>query len=57
MMRETKELPDGITPKWIHDTRRAEAILDALERFSEAKMAVPVDWIKELKDLFSIYWA
>ncbi len=44
--------PLGLKPKNIHDTIRALDIMDAMERYAKAGMAVPLEWVSELKELY-----
>ena len=53
MSNEYINPPIGITPKKIHDLMRMHEILDAMERYSEANVVVPIEWITELKELLS----
>lgn len=55
-MSELKKPPLGLKPKWVHDLRRAEDILDAIERYTDANMSIPKAWVEELKDLFNAYF-
>lgn len=55
-MSELKKPPLGLEPRWVHDSRRADDILDAIERYTDANMSIPKTWIEELKDLFNAYF-
>ena len=55
-VNELKKPPLGLEPRWIHDSRRAMAILDAIERYTDANMSIPKKWVEELKDLFNVYF-
>lgn len=61
-VNELKKPPIGLEPleplepRWIHDAKRAEDILDAIERYTDANMSIPKNWVKELKDLFNAYF-
>ena len=55
-MSELKKPPLGLEPRWVHDSRRASDILDAIERYTDANMSIPKKWIEELKDLFNDYF-
>ena len=48
--------PLGLEPRWIHDSRRAKEIIDAIERYTDANMSIKKEWIEELKDLFNAYF-
>ena len=43
--------PLGIIPKYIWDTKRMAAILDAMERYSNAQKPIPTNWVLELRTL------
>ena len=55
-MSELKKQPLGLEPRWIHDSKRASDILDAIERYTDANMSIPKKWVEELKDLFNNYF-
>ena len=55
-MSELKKPPLGLEPRWVHDSRRAENILEAIERYTDANMSIPKTWVEELKDLFNAYF-
>lgn len=55
-MSEFKKPPLGLEPRWVRDSRRAKDILDAIERYTDANMSIPKNWIEELKDLFNAYF-
>ena len=42
--------PIGLRPEFIWRELRIEEILEAMERYCEAKMTVPPIWIEELRD-------
>lgn len=43
--------PIGITPKDIWLKQRKQEILDAIIRYTESGIVIPVEWVKELKEL------
>lgn len=45
------EPPLGLKPKYIHDKTRIREILDAMERYSEQRFPIPIEWIEELREL------
>lgn len=47
--------PLGIEPKWLHDYKRANEILDAIERYSDSNIPVPKAWVIEFKEWFNEY--
>ena len=55
-MSELKKPPLGLEPKWAHDSRRVEDILDAIERYTDANTSIPKAWVEELEDLFNTYF-
>lgn len=48
-MNKNKMPPLGVEPEYIWRTRRVIALLDAMERYAEAKEPIPVKWIDELR--------
>lgn len=46
--------PIGLMPRPIHELKRITDIIEAMERYSEAQMPVPKEWIEELKDLIHL---
>ena len=48
---DNKIPPLGLMPKHIWDSKRINDILSAMERYSEADKAIPVEWITELRTL------
>lgn len=53
---ELKKHPLGLEPRWIHDSKRAKDILDAIERYTDANMSIPKKWVEELKEYFHAYF-
>ena len=45
--------PIGLTPQYIWKSQRIEDILSAMERYSEVKKPIPIEWVKELKQLLT----
>ncbi|WP_157645659.1 hypothetical protein [Burkholderia ubonensis] len=45
--------PLGLVPKYIHDERRMKEILGAIERYSDAGLPVPVEWVQELSAIIA----
>ena len=43
--------PLGLTPKLIHNKKRVLEILDAMERYSYQRFPIPIEWVKELREL------
>jgi len=46
--------PLGLKPKWVHDDQRKIEILQAIERYNIAGIAIPKEWQEELNNLNSI---
>ena len=53
-MSDFKKPPFGLMPRVVYDERcnseRIELILRAMARYSDAQMAVPMEWIKEIAE-------
>ena len=49
----TQKPPLGLKPKYIHEAERKQEICDAMMRYAEAKMPVPVEWVSELNGLLN----
>jgi len=49
-----KAPPIGLKPRDIHDMERTEAILQAMLRYIEADVSIPMDWKEELDELLII---
>ena len=47
---DAKKPPLGLKPRWLHDWERTIAIVEAIERYSNAGMVIPKEWISELKE-------
>mgnify|MGYP000166157719 CR=1 FL=1 len=45
------EYPIGVVPQDIWLKKRKQEILDAIIRYAEAEIVIPVEWAKELKEL------
>ena len=43
--------PIGLKPKHIHDKERALEILSAMQRYTDADLKIPQEWISELSGL------
>jgi hypothetical protein len=43
--------PLGLVPKYIHDSQRGLAIIQAMDRYAIANMQIPLEWAQELYDL------
>ena len=51
---ENRKPPLGIIPRWEYDWQRVITILDAMERYAEAREPIPKAWVKELKDRLEV---
>ncbi|MGM0971055.1 MAG: hypothetical protein ACQEWR_21100 [Bacillota bacterium] len=47
----TTEPPLGVIPKFIHDERRAEDLVAAIERRISARSEIPLEWFEEYNNL------
>lgn len=54
-MLEERKPPIGLKPKYIHDIERIKEIIDAMKRYSENNISIPVEWIDELVSIVSSY--
>lgn len=45
--------PLGLKPRYIHNSQRMVEILHAMERYSNARKPIPIEWINELGDLIN----
>lgn len=43
--------PIGLTPKYIRDEQRMEEIREAVVRYGESGMEIPIEWIEEYESL------
>ncbi len=43
--------PIGVAPKWIRQEERLEELCRAVVRFREAALAIPREWLKEIREL------
>lgn len=48
--KETKP-PLGLTPKYIWEAQRVQAISEAMDRYMSANKAIPLEWIQEYNNL------
>ena len=48
--------PIGLKPKYIHMAQRVTDIFEAMERYSEAHLPIPPEWVDELKGLVGTYY-
>ena len=47
--------PIGLKPRYVHDYERANQILDAMDRYSDALMTIPKSWVEELRDIIKCH--
>lgn len=52
-MEDHTKPPIGLEPRYIHDGRRIDDILAAIERYTDANMSIPKSWVDELRDLLA----
>ena len=53
-MENIKKPPIGLKPRYIWECERKLEIFEAMRRYSEAQMPIPIEWIEELKNLLGI---
>lgn len=49
----TPKPPMGLKPRHLQDMVRFRAIADAMKRYSNAKIPVPIEWIEEALDIYA----
>lgn len=54
MKEEYIQPPIGLIPRKIANERRMKEIIEAVQRYQEALVEVPVKWIEEYNDLIKI---
>lgn len=47
----TKAYPIGVMPRWLHNEKRLSEVRDAIQRYAEATLPIPVEWLEEYNDL------
>jgi len=52
--RRYKKLPLGITPKWLWQLERLRNLKDAIDRYKNESLSIPVEWITEYNELVDI---
>jgi len=48
---ETKKPPLGVTPLHIHESRRAEELLEVMQRYANDDRAIQPEWLKEFIEI------
>ena len=48
---ELEKPPIGLRPKYVLDYERKTEILDAMERYANAGVPIPMEWVTELREL------
>ncbi len=43
--------PIGVKPRWVHDETRFKDLAEAIGRYAQARLPVPVEWTEEYNDL------
>ena len=54
MKKELEQIikpPIGLRPKWVSDKERLNEVRDAIVRYYDAELNIPVEWIKEYNEL------
>lgn len=46
--------PLGLTPRYVHEARRASDIIQAMQRYLHAEKEIPREWVKELLEMKSV---
>lgn len=54
-MEDKVKPPIGLEPRYVHDAKRIDEILSAIERYTDANMSIPEAWINELRDLIKTH--
>ena len=49
-----KRPPIGLKPKWLHDEQRLKDVRDAIVRYYNADMPIPIKWIEEYNELIKL---
>ena len=49
--RQFEKPPLGLAPKWVLNIRRRTEIKQAICRYLNANVNIPIDWIKEYNEL------
>lgn len=52
-MKNNTAPPIGLIPKFIHDENRLKDVIDAIERYCNAKLQIPYEWVEEYNELLS----
>lgn len=54
-MENSQKPPVGLEPRYIHDGKRIDDILNAIERYTDANMSIPKTWVDELRALIEVH--
>jgi hypothetical protein len=46
--------PIGLIPKWVRERERLNEIREAIVRYYDSEMEIPVKWIKEYNELIKL---
>jgi hypothetical protein len=50
---QTNRPPLGLRPKYIRDLERLSEVQDAIKRYWDAGMRIPIEWIQEYNELIA----
>lgn len=48
---EVEKPPLGLLPRRMHDLKRMQSIDEAIRRYTERRMVIPLEWVKEYNQL------
>jgi len=51
---ENKMYPIGLKPKFVKDLERLNEIREAIVRYYDAELEIPIKWIEEYNELINI---
>lgn len=43
--------PQGVVARRVHDGNRLTELFDAMERYANARLPVPIEWVEEARSL------
>ena len=50
-----KKPPIGVVPKYLHDSIRQGSLAEAIKRYVEAKIQIPIEWVEEYNEISERY--
>jgi hypothetical protein len=51
MDNNIRKVPLGVSPKYIWDEQRIQDLKGAIERYTQANLQVPIEWVDEYNTL------